>query len=166
MVEHRPPPGPLSWLGLSVIAGTLIVDQLAKAIADGSLPFGASIEVLPFLALHLVHNPGVAFSFFAEFGGLALILMTLAITLVVLGFWSRATEGGRWATVGYGLIIGGALGNLIDRIIHGHVIDFLLLHFGKRTLFVFNPADAALTLGPALLIVVYLWPRRAHRDER
>ena len=165
MARHKPPDGPLSWLGLSVIAATLIVDQLAKTIADGSLPFHATIEVLPFLALDLVHNPGVAFSFFTEFGGLALILMTLAVTLVVIVFWSHATEGGRWATVGYGLIIGGAFGNLIDRILHGHVIDFLLLHFGKRTLFVFNPADAALTLGPALLIVVYLWPRRAQRDE-
>ena len=76
----------------------------------------------------------------------------------MLVFWSTAKEGGRWATVGYALIIGGALGNLVDRILHGHVVDFLLLHFGDRTLFVFNLADAALTLGPAMLIVVYLWP--------
>jgi signal peptidase II len=164
MAEPNRPDGPLSLLGLSVIATTLIVDQFAKAVAEASLPLGLSFEVLPFLALHLVHNPGVAFSFLADFGGWALVVMTLAITAIVAGFWSRATEGGKWATVGYGLIVGGALGNLTDRILHGHVIDFLLLHIGSRTLFVFNPADAALTLGPLLLVIVYLWPRRRSPD--
>jgi signal peptidase II len=161
MADPRRPDGPLSWLGLSVIAATLVVDQATKAIAEARLPFGLTLDVLPFLALHRVHNPGIAFSFLAEYGGWALVAVTLAITVVVGIFWSQATDGGKWATVGYGLIIGGAAGNLIDRIIHGHVIDFLLLHFGERTLFIFNPADAALTLGPALLLIVYLWP---HRD--
>ena len=74
-----------------------------------------------------------------------------------------ADGGGRrpLGAVGYALILGGAIGNLIDRIVHGYVVDFLLLHIGDWTLFVFNLADAALTLGPALLLVVYLWPWRA-----
>ena len=160
MADPKRPPGPLSRLGLSVIALTVIVDQGAKAIADANLPFGRTIDLLPFLALHLVYNPGIAFSFLADYGGWALVALTLVITVVVMVFWGQAIDGGRWAAVGYGLIIGGAAGNLIDRILHGHVIDFLLLHFGSRTLFIFNPADAALTIGPALLLVVYLWPGR------
>jgi signal peptidase II len=162
MADPKRPAGPLSRLGLSVIALTLIVDQAAKAIAEAKLPFGMTIDVLPFLALHRVYNPGMAFSFLADYGGWALVAVTLVITVVVMIFWAQATDGGRWATVGYGLIIGGAAGNLIDRIIYGHVIDFLLLHFGTRTLFIFNPADAALTVGPIILLVVYLWPGRGN----
>ncbi|MEQ8695979.1 MAG: signal peptidase II [Bauldia litoralis] len=158
MPDPRRPDGPLSRLGLSVIAATLIVDQATKFIAEAELPFGVTIDLLPFLSLHRVHNPGIAFSFLADYGVWALVGLTLAITVVVTVFWSQAMDGGKWATVGYGLIIGGAVGNLIDRIVHGHVIDFLLLHFGDWTLFVFNLADAALTVGPALLLVVYLWP--------
>ncbi len=161
MAEHHKPDGPLSPLGLGIIAVTIAADQLAKQIAEARLPPGEGIEVLPILALYRVHNPGVAFSFLAGFGGLPLIALTLAITIVVLVLWHRAEEGGRAATVGYALIIGGALGNLIDRIAHGHVVDFLLLHVGGWTLFVFNLADAALTFGPAVLLIVYLWPRRS-----
>ncbi|WP_421725147.1 signal peptidase II [Bauldia sp.] len=160
MTDLTPPSGPLSRLGLSVIAATILVDQASKAIAEAMLPFGVTIDVLPFLALHRVHNPGIAFSFLAGFGGWPLIVLTAVITVVVLILWAQSNEGGRWATVGYALIVGGALGNLIDRAIHGYVIDFLLLHTGTMTLFVFNLADTALTFGPAILVIIYLWPRR------
>jgi signal peptidase II len=171
MAELRRPDGPLSRLGLSVIAAIVVVDQVSKQWAEARLPEGETIDLLPILSLHRVHNPGIAFSFLAGFGGLPLILITLAITVVVLILWRQAQEGGKAATVGYALIIGGALGNLVDRVIHAHVIDFLLLHFGDRTLFVFNLADMALTLGPVLLLLIYLWPSRggdpgAARGER
>jgi signal peptidase II len=158
MAEPRRPDGPLSLLGLLVIAATVAVDQLSKQWALAALPEAEVFNLLPILSLYRVNNPGIAFSFLADFGGLPLIAVTVAITVIVLAFWSTAKEGGRWATVGYALIVGGALGNLVDRILHGHVVDFLLLHIGNRTLFVFNLADTALTLGPALLILVYLWP--------
>ena len=160
MAEARRPDGPLSLLGLLVIAGTAVVDQLSKQWALAVLPEGQVFDLLPFLSLYRVNNPGIAFSFLADFGGLPLIGATLAITVVVLIFWTTAREGGRLATVCYALIVGGALGNLVDRILHGHVVDFLLLHIGDRTLFVFNLADTALTLGPAILILLYLWPGR------
>lgn len=160
MAEPRRPEGPVSWLGLLVIAATVAIDQISKQWAEATLPQGETFDLLPILSLYRVHNPGIAFSFLAEFGGLPLIAITIAITVVVLVFWSTAREGGRLATAGYALIIGGALGNLVDRIIHGYVIDFLLLHIGARTLFVFNLADTALTLGPAVLILVYLWPQK------
>lgn len=157
--RSAPPPGPLSAFGLGIVAATVAVDQAAKAIALATLPFGHSIPLVPFLDLHLIYNPGIAFSFLAGFGGTGLIVLTLTITVAVLAFWWRSRDGGRWAAAGYGLIVGGALGNLIDRFVHGEVVDFLLLYFGDWTLFVFNLADVALTFGPIVLLAVYLWPQ-------
>ena len=160
MAETHRPPGPLSWLGLAVIAATVAIDQVSKQWAEANLAAGDAIDVLPVLTLYRVHNPGIAFSFLADFGGLPLIVITVAVMAIVLVFWATARDGGRWAAAGYALIIGGALGNLIDRVLYGHVVDFLLLHVGDRTLFVFNLADTALTLGPAILIAVYLFAGR------
>jgi signal peptidase II len=157
----RVPDRPLSILGLGVIGGVLALDQITKAIAETHLALGEPIDLLPILTLNRVHNTGIAFSLLSGFGSLGLIVLTLAITVIVIGFWQRATDGGRLAAVGYALIIGGALGNLIDRLAEGHVVDFLMLHFGERVLFVFNTADVALTLGPVLLILAYLAPQRA-----
>jgi signal peptidase II len=91
---------------------------------------------------------------------LPLIALTVVIALGVVGFWVRATDGGRPAAIGFALILGGAIGNLADRVRLGSVVDFLYLHLGNRPLFVFNLADAALTLGPLLLILVYLRPAK------
>lgn len=155
------PPGPLSALGVMVTVATLAIDQGSKILAESNLPFGETIDVLPILSLHRVYNTGIAFSMLDFAGGLPLIVMALAITVVVIAFWWKATEGGWIAATGFALILGGALGNLIDRVLYGHVIDFLLLHLGDTVLFVFNLADAALTAGPILLLLVYLWPSRA-----
>jgi signal peptidase II len=159
------PDRPLSPLGLSTVGLILALDQLGKQIAEAKLPLGEAIPVLPILDLYRVHNTGIAFSMLAGYRGLALIALTLLISAGVLIFWWRADEGGRLATVGYGLILGGALGNLFDRVFRGHVVDFLLLHLGDWTLFVFNLADAALTLGPIVLLFVYYRPRGARRVE-
>jgi signal peptidase II len=154
------PDRPLSFVGLSVIGLTIAIDQIAKMIVERTLPFEVPIDLLPILSLYRVYNTGIAFSLLSGFGDLGLIVLTLAITVVVIVFWQRSEEGGRWAAIGYALIIGGALGNLIDRIAYGHVVDFLYLHLGDRSLFVFNLADAALTLGPCLLILAYLLPAK------
>jgi signal peptidase II len=159
------PDRPLSPLGLSTVGLILALDQLGKQIAEAKLPLGEAIPVLPILDLYRVHNTGIAFSMLAGYGGLALIALTLLISAGVLIFWWRADEGGRLATVGYGLILGGALGNLFDRVFRGHVVDFLLLHLGDWTLFVFNLADAALTFGPIVLLFVYYRPRGARKVE-
>ena len=144
--------------GLPVIP--LTIDQGSKLLAESNLPFGETIDVLPILSLHRVYNTGIAFSMLDFAGGLPLIVLSLAIIAVVIVFWWKATEGAWVAATGFALILGGALGNLLDRVVHGHVIDFLPLHFGETVLFVFNLADAALTIGPVLLLLVYLWPRR------
>ncbi len=151
----RRPAGPLSPLGFLVTIGVVIIDQAAKVWATATLTPGVGIDVLPILTLYRVQNTGIAFSLFAGIGAV-LTLFTIAITIGVVIFWMRSEDGGNVATIGYAAILGGALGNLIDRVRLGHVVDFLLLHFGGRVLFIFNPADAALTCGPVLLIVLYL----------
>ena len=158
--RRRRPPGPLSGLGFGLIALVVLLDQGSKWIAETSLPYGEAFPVLPILSLYRTYNTGVAFSMFAGAGPWVLVIAMLAITAMVLYLWARADEGGRLAAAGYALIVGGALGNLIDRFVHGHVVDFLLLHFGAWTPFVFNLADAGLTIGPAILVVVFAWPKR------
>jgi signal peptidase II len=154
------PDGPLSILGVATIGLVVLADQGAKMLAETRLPLGEAIDLLPVLSLFRVHNTGIAFSMFAGSGAFALNVLALAVAAVVTGLWLRSRDGGWPAAIGYALILGGAAGNIIDRLRFGHVIDFLLLHIGTRTLFVFNIADAALTLGPVLLVIVYLWPVR------
>lgn len=154
------PPGPSSALGVTVIALTLALDQATKWAADAWLVKDQVIDILPILALYLTYNPGIAFSMFESLGTLPLILGTAAITIGVLVFWQRTREGGALAAIGFALIIGGAVGNLVDRLVQGHVVDFLMLHTGERVLFVFNLADVALTLGPISLILAYILPSR------
>ncbi|HWJ73535.1 MAG TPA: signal peptidase II [Kaistia sp.] len=150
------PPGPLSRLGLSIVIAVIIIDQLSKAVAEAKLAYQQFIELLPILALFRVHNTGIAFSFAHGFDSLLIVGGTALITLVVLYLWSTASEGGRIVAVGFALIAGGAIGNLIDRVRFGYVVDFLYLHLGARGLFVFNLADVALTIGPILLGWYYL----------
>jgi len=150
------PPGPLSALGLAIIAAVVVIDQITKAIAEARLDYQHGIELLPILALYRVHNTGVAFSFAHGFDSLLLVGGTALITLVVLWLWATARDGGRLVAIGFALITGGAIGNLIDRVRFGHVVDFLYLHLGDRGLFVFNLADVALTIGPILLAWHYL----------
>ncbi|MFO1184636.1 MAG: signal peptidase II [Bauldia sp.] len=158
------PDGPLSPLGLGIALGVVALDQGAKWLADTTLPFGQAIDILPFLALYLTVNSGIAFSLFAGFGTLGLIAATSAISLAVAIIWARSREGGRLAAIGYALILGGAIGNLIDRVLRGVVVDYLLLHAGGWTLFVFNLADAALTLGPIALVLAFMQKPEAGKE--
>lgn len=157
----RAPIGPLSIFGISIVVGTILIDQVSKLAAEAWLPYAEPVPVLPILILFRTYNPGIAFSFLENTGPLSLIALTAAITAIVLIVWWRAKEQSRVAAAAYALILGGAIGNFIDRVQHGHVIDFLLLHVGDRNLFVFNLADAALSVGPALLILIYLFRRPA-----
>lgn len=160
------PAGPLSLLGLAIIALTVIIDQATKIIADANLIYGEAVPFLPFLTLYRVNNTGIAFSMLSDSSGWLTTLVPVVVSLIVVVFWARTAEGGRLAAIGFALILGGAVGNLIDRLRLGYVIDFLLLHAGNTTLFVFNLADAALTLGPALLLIVFLWPGDQPAEEQ
>jgi len=143
-------------LGLALIPLTLALDQaskiaVARAFDSGALTGG---PLLPILDLALRYNRGVSFSLLRQDGPLGVALLT-AFALAVAGWlaiwlWRAKT---RMTAAGLGLIVGGALGNAVDRVLYGAVVDFLDLHALGRNFFVFNLADAAISAGVALLIV-------------
>jgi signal peptidase II len=153
--------------GLVAIA-VVLVDQIVKI---GVLSYSNRSEIgprplAPFLDLTLRWNRGISFSLFASdsaSGQTALVALTLAAT-GLLAWWLFRSRSALSA-VGLGLIIGGALGNAIDRIAHGAVVDYLDLHAFGRHFFVFNIADAAINIGVALLILDLLLVPRAPKSR-
>jgi signal peptidase II len=158
----------LPAVGGLIALGVVIVDQIAKALVLSRAGRSGvdSTPLAPFLDLTLRWNRGISFSLFARdsaAGQAALLALTLAAT-GLLAWWLMRTRSALPA-VGLGLIIGGALGNAIDRIAHGAVIDYLDLHALGHHFFVFNAADAAINIGVALLIFDLLPIARASNGQ-
>ncbi|HEX4730758.1 MAG TPA: signal peptidase II [Solirubrobacterales bacterium] len=148
-----------AWgLAAALCVVVLILDQVVKDIVEHHIVLGETVNVLGPLKLTLSHNNGVAFGL-AGGGGVGLVLVTLVALGVVLWLFSRdPTRPGMW--VATGLLAGGALGNLVDRIRHGHVTDFIKLPHWPP----FNLADCGITCGVVILLVIYI--REAERAER
>jgi signal peptidase II len=140
------------WLSAAVVA----VDQLSKAAIERGLGLYQSIAVLPVLEITRLHNTGAAFSFLADAAGWQRWLFT-ALAIIVsaaLVLWLRRIDrGARVLASAVALILGGALGNVIDRVRLGHVIDFIHAHWGEHYFPAFNVADSAITIGAALLLL-------------
>ena len=153
-------PSALSWLPLSVIV--VVLDQASKWLVRDSLQPGEVVPVLGgFLNWTLAYNTGAAFSFLAGHGGWQRWLFTLlAVGIsVALGVWLARTPRADWRTaLPLALVIGGAIGNLIDRVALGHVTDFVLVYFGDWAYPAFNVADSAISIGAVLLILFSLRP--------
>jgi signal peptidase II len=142
----------------------VVADQLTKWVVLARLAPGERREVTEFLNLVLVFNKGAAFSFLAEAGGWQtpiLILFAFGAALIVSVLLLRS-PGRRMFCAGLALILGGALGNVIDRLRFGHVVDFIDLHAAGWHWPAFNVADSAITLGAALLILDSF----AHHESR
>jgi signal peptidase II len=140
------------WLTAAVVG----LDQLTKAAIERSLGLYQSVVVLPVLEITRYHNPGAAFSFLAGAAGWQRWLFTaLAIIVsVALILWLRRIDRGDAALASsVALILAGALGNVIDRLRLGHVIDFIHVHWGEHYFPAFNVADSAITIGAALLLL-------------
>ena len=154
------------FLYLLVLA-LIAVDQLTKWLAEGQLPFHQSVEVLPFFSLYLTHNTGVAFSLLSGFGSAGLVLLTLAITGFMLYLWRRVPPDQQLASLGFALVIAGALGNLIDRVTQGHVIDFFLFHTQTWAFAVFNVADSYITVGAITIVIEELlqWRSKSSKTD-
>ncbi len=148
-----------AWgLAAALAAVVLIADQVAKDIVQKHIVLGEQVEVLGPLKLTLSHNEGVAFGL-AHGGGILLVAISLIALGVVLWLFSRDPQRpGMW--VATGLLAGGAFGNLVDRVRHGHVTDFIELPHWPP----FNLADCAITCGVIILLVIYV--REAERAER
>jgi signal peptidase II len=138
---------------LGVVAGSiLILDQVTKALILAHLPLGGSIAVIPgFFDLTHVHNPGGAFGFLAGMSAEVRSLLFIAVSLVAAGlilyFYWQTPLGQRFLSVGLALIFGGAVGNLVDRMRFGIVVDFLDVYAGTLHWPAFNVADSAITIG-------------------
>ena len=148
-------------IALAVAAVLVIADQWTKLAISSQMRYGQSIEITSFFNLVLVYNKGAAFSFLSDAGGwqrVFFIGITSAAIIVLTWLIAKHHEEKlfRW---GLTLILGGAIGNLIDRIAYGHVIDFLDFHYAGWHFWAFNVADSAISVGAALLILDSFRPR-------
>jgi len=143
----------LKWLGLSLLA--VVLDQVSKLVVVSSMQLYQSISVMPYFNLTYVHNTGAAFSFLSEaggwqrwfFAGLAVI-----ISAVIAVWLARLKQHETLLAVALSLVLGGAIGNLIDRLAYGYVIDFLDVYYQTWHWPAFNIADSAITLGVILML--------------
>jgi signal peptidase II len=149
-------------LGLAVALATLVLDQLAKSAALAWLdPGSPPLRVLPVFNLVLVWNRGVSFGMFNSGGAFAPWLLSGLALAVVVGLMVWLKRSDQLLTgLGLGLVIGGALGNVIDRIRYGAVVDFLDFHLASYHWPAFNLADAGICVGAVLMLVDGLFARR------
>jgi len=156
----------IRWLWISLLV--IVVDQLSKLWIERTMVLGDSFAVLPILDIVRAHNSGAAFSFLATAGGWqrwAFTVLAVGVSIALV-FWLRklalATQG--LLVFGLALILGGAIGNVIDRVEHGYVVDFVHVHWGPHYFAAFNVADAAISIGAVLVILDSLLEgRRARR---
>ncbi|SRR5258706_3628299 len=143
----------LPWLGIAFIV--ILADQFTKTLILGDFQLGETRTVTSFFNVVRVHNSGAAFSFLANAAGWQRWFF-VGLALVATGFivWMLVRHGGqRLFGAALALILGGALGNVIDRLLHGYVIDFIQVHYGGAYFPSFNVADSAISVGAALLIL-------------
>ena len=155
-----------SWLALVVV----VLDQLAKlAILDG-LPYGGpGINVLPFFNIVHVYNTGAAFSFLADQPGWQrwfFALFALGVSAAMAVGLRRQAANQLWLNLAFVLVIGGAIGNLIDRLAYGHVVDFLLFYGYGYFFPAFNLADCAITVGAVMIVLDGLRRKPVPSDEQ
>ena len=144
----------LRWIWLTIIC--LIVDQVTKQWVAGSMDLYQSINVWPFFDITYVHNLGAAFSFLADQGGWQRWFFTAvaAIASIVFVVWlAKTPKEQTMLSVAFALMLSGALGNLIDRVMFGYVIDFLDFYIGSSHWPAFNVADASIFIGAAFMIL-------------
>ncbi|ASY54992.1 signal peptidase II [Sinorhizobium sp. CCBAU 05631] len=131
----------------------LVADQAIKYLVEAFLPFQEAVSVIPMLALYRTYNYGVAFSMLSGMEGWFIVGIRLAVVTFVLWLWRRTPKDRFFAHLGYAMIIAGALGNLVDRLLFGYVIDYILFHTATWSFAVFNLADSFITLGAGAIIL-------------
>jgi signal peptidase II len=155
----------LRWLWLSV--AVIIFDQVCKGLAEHWLQLHVQHSVIPFFNLTLVYNTGGAFSFLSQAGGWQrwfFSTVAILVSAVIVVWLRRLHSDQRWPAIGLSLVLGGALGNLLDRVRFGHVIDFIDVYYKAFHWPTFNIADSAITVGATLLVVHSVF--RHHQELR
>ncbi|OQW75994.1 MAG: signal peptidase II [Proteobacteria bacterium ST_bin11] len=144
----------LKWLWISAV--TLVLDQASKLAVDGKMQLFESIPLMPYFNLTYVHNTGAAFSFLAQAGGWQRWLFAgLAVVMSgIIAVWLyRLQKHETLMAVALSLVLGGAIGNLIDRVAYGYVIDFLDVYYQDWHWPAFNIADSAICIGVGLMLL-------------
>ena len=141
----------LKWLWLSAVV--VVLDLGTKWLATDMLDYAISVPVLPFFNFTLLHNTGAAFSFLASAGGwqrwfFAALAVAISVMLVK---WLASIKGDKWLAIAIALVLGGALGNLYDRVLLGYVVDFLHFYWDSYHFPAFNVADSAITVGAIMM---------------
>jgi len=160
LMMERTHPAAWLWLSLAVV----VLDQVTKFLVTRFLELYERVVVLPVLDFTLLHNTGAAFSLLADASGWQRgFFITLGIVVSIgLTVWIwRQPRGERLLPIALALIIGGAVGNVIDRVVYGYVIDFIHVHWGSAYFPAFNIADSAITIGAGLLVLDAFREQRA-----
>lgn len=154
--------GMWKWVWLSGLV--IVLDQASKYLAENMLVWGKPVEVFSWFNFFLAYNTGAAFSFLSDASGwqrwFFICVGTVAVTIILV-WMHRLSIGERRTAIALALILGGAIGNIIDRVLWGHVIDFIDWHYRDWHWPAFNIADSAISVGVALLIIDTLFGRRA-----
>lgn len=156
----------LKWMWLAVLV--IALDLATKMVAEHFLTYAQPVYVLPVFDLTLLYNKGAAFSFLANESGwqrwfFTVIAVGVSIALTIWLMTLKSAE--KWISIALVLIIGGALGNLYDRLAYGHVVDFLHFHWGPHYFPAFNIADTAITIGAGMLIIDSLFLSKDKADN-
>jgi signal peptidase II len=144
----------LKWLWISAV--TLVLDQASKLAVDGSMQLFESIPLIPYFNLTYVHNTGAAFSFLAQAGGWQRWLfagLAVVMSSIITVWLYRLQKHETLMAVALSLVLGGAIGNLIDRVAYGYVIDFLDVYYQDWHWPAFNIADSAICIGVGLMLL-------------
>jgi len=163
MMAFRPGPM-LPWALLAV--PVVVLDQVTKRLALEFLVLHQPVPVLPGFNLTLMFNPGAAFSFLSDASGWQRWFFTavaLVVSVAIMVWLQRLPAGSRWLAAALALILGGALGNLWDRLALGHVVDFIQIYYDRWSWPAFNLADSAITVGAVMLVIDALGAR--HRGQ-
>ncbi|MBL0371826.1 signal peptidase II [Rhizobium sp. KVB221] len=145
----------------------VILDQLIKYLVEAYLPFQQLVEVIPHLGLYRTWNEGVAFSFLSGMSGWMIVAMRVLIVIFVFWWWKGANRQAGLIHLGFCMIIAGAIGNIVDRFIYGHVVDYVLFYTETWSFAVFNLADSLITLGAtAVGIHEIFFNRKAEETAR
>lgn len=142
--------------GLALALVVVLLDQFTKLWAERALTLYAPVEITSFFNLRLVYNPGAAFSFLSTAGGWqrwVLSGIALGVGLLIVAWLARLPRRSWLSVTSLGLVLGGAVGNLVDRVRLGQVVDFLDFHYAGLHWPAFNVADAAITVGAVCLII-------------
>ena len=156
----------MKWLWLTTLV--VVLDQASKLIADFNLSYAVQNAMFPGFNLTLLYNEGAAFSFLSDAGGWQrwFFIFLSSVISIFLFFWLKKTgDSNKILSAALALVLGGALGNLIDRVIYGHVIDFIQLYYDVYYWPAFNIADAAITLGAGLLILDMLLENKNNGED-